>query len=70
MLGSATCCMQVRFVHNVSAFSLHQALKLDSPQNAKLAVMASNIGIPSAPVLRVVSESFSLVSLQQENHHV
>ncbi|XP_077958654.1 colony stimulating factor 3 (granulocyte) a [Gasterosteus aculeatus] len=37
-----------------------EALKLDSPQNAKLAVMASNIGIPSAPVLRVVSESFSL----------
>ncbi|KAM8836057.1 colony stimulating factor 3 (granulocyte) a [Spinachia spinachia] len=37
-----------------------ETLQLNSSQNAKLVVMASNIGIPSAPVLQVVSGSFSL----------
>ncbi|KAF3704568.1 hypothetical protein EXN66_Car020257 [Channa argus] len=37
-----------------------QTLRLDSPETSKLAVMASNIGISSAPVLKVVSEEFTL----------
>ncbi|XP_076616350.1 colony stimulating factor 3 (granulocyte) a isoform X1 [Chaetodon auriga] len=37
-----------------------EALKLNSSENAKLTLMASTIGIPSAPVLRVVSENFTL----------
>lgn len=41
--------------------SAPQALQLSSPENAKLVIMASTIGIPSAPVLRVVSDNFTLV---------
>lgn len=37
-----------------------ETLKLNSSENEKLGVMASNIGIPSAPVLKTLSESFSL----------
>ncbi|XP_039991573.1 colony stimulating factor 3 (granulocyte) a [Xiphias gladius] len=37
-----------------------EALQLNSPENAKLDIMAQNIGIPPAPVLRVVSENFTL----------
>nr|XP_046233275.1 colony stimulating factor 3 (granulocyte) a isoform X2 [Scatophagus argus] len=37
-----------------------EALQLNSSENAKLVTMASMIGIPSAPVLKVVSESFTL----------
>ncbi|XP_075950249.1 colony stimulating factor 3 (granulocyte) a [Anarhichas minor] len=37
-----------------------ETLQLNSSENAKLAYMASTIGIPSAPVLRVVSENFTL----------
>ncbi|XP_026171630.1 colony stimulating factor 3 (granulocyte) a isoform X2 [Mastacembelus armatus] len=35
-------------------------LKLNSSENANLVIMASNIGIPSAPVLKAVSENFTL----------
>ncbi|XP_054455064.1 colony stimulating factor 3 (granulocyte) a [Anoplopoma fimbria] len=37
-----------------------ETLQLNSSENAKLVFMASNIGIPSAPALRVVSENFTL----------
>ncbi|XP_026206532.1 colony stimulating factor 3 (granulocyte) a isoform X1 [Anabas testudineus] len=37
-----------------------QTLQLNSPENSKLATMAANIGIPSAPVLKAVSETFTL----------
>ncbi|XP_040922992.1 colony stimulating factor 3 (granulocyte) a [Toxotes jaculatrix] len=37
-----------------------EALQLNSSDNTKFEIMASNIGIPSAPVLRPVSENFSL----------
>ncbi|KAM7370979.1 hypothetical protein PAMP_010485 [Pampus punctatissimus] len=37
-----------------------ETLQLSSSENAKLGIMASNIGIPSAPVLKVVSENFTL----------
>ncbi|XP_044035637.1 colony stimulating factor 3 (granulocyte) a isoform X2 [Siniperca chuatsi] len=37
-----------------------ETLQLNSSENSKLVIMASNIGIPSAPVLRVVSKNFSL----------
>ncbi|KAK2820205.1 hypothetical protein Q5P01_023164 [Channa striata] len=37
-----------------------QTLRLDSAENSKLATMASIIGIPPAPVLRAVSENFTL----------
>ncbi|XP_070708166.1 colony stimulating factor 3 (granulocyte) a [Pempheris klunzingeri] len=37
-----------------------ETLQLNSSENAKLVIMASNIGIPTAPVLRAVSESFTL----------
>ncbi|XP_073346178.1 colony stimulating factor 3 (granulocyte) a [Pagrus major] len=37
-----------------------QALQLNSSENSKLAMMAKTIGIPSAPVLKAVSESYSL----------
>ncbi|CAK6964107.1 uncharacterized protein LOC128381154 [Scomber scombrus] len=37
-----------------------ETLQLNSSENAKLGIMASNIGILSPPVLRVVSENFSL----------
>ncbi|XP_068439935.1 colony stimulating factor 3 (granulocyte) a isoform X2 [Clinocottus analis] len=37
-----------------------EALQLNSSENAKLVFMASSIGIPSAPVLRAVSENFTL----------
>ncbi|XP_070783762.1 colony stimulating factor 3 (granulocyte) a [Enoplosus armatus] len=37
-----------------------ETLQLNSSDNSKLVIMASNIGIPSAPVLRVVSEDFTL----------
>ncbi|KAJ0060223.1 hypothetical protein NL108_004083, partial [Boleophthalmus pectinirostris] len=35
-------------------------LKLNSPENRNMEIMASDIGIPKAPVLRVVSENCSL----------
>lgn len=41
--------------------SAPQALQLNSSENAKLVIMASTIGIPSAPVLRVVSDNFAPV---------
>ncbi|XP_041819168.1 colony stimulating factor 3 (granulocyte) a [Chelmon rostratus] len=37
-----------------------EALQLSSSENAKLVLMAATIGIPSAPVLRAVSENFTL----------
>ncbi|KAL3051263.1 hypothetical protein OYC64_001516 [Pagothenia borchgrevinki] len=37
-----------------------QTLKLNSSENANFVTMASTIGIPAAPVLKVVSENFSL----------
>lgn len=37
-----------------------ETLKLNSSENEKLGVMASYIGIPSAPVLKTLSESSSL----------
>ncbi|XP_049418788.1 colony stimulating factor 3 (granulocyte) a isoform X2 [Epinephelus fuscoguttatus] len=37
-----------------------ETLQLNSPENSKLVIMASTIGIPSAPVLRAVSENFTL----------
>ncbi|KAF3853420.1 hypothetical protein F7725_014108 [Dissostichus mawsoni] len=37
-----------------------ETLKLNSSENAKFVTMASTIGIPPAPVLKVVSENFSL----------
>ncbi|XP_034414165.1 colony stimulating factor 3 (granulocyte) a isoform X2 [Cyclopterus lumpus] len=37
-----------------------ETLQLNSSENAKLVFMASTIGIPSAPVLRGVSENFTL----------
>ncbi|XP_035514127.1 uncharacterized protein LOC118325522 [Morone saxatilis] len=37
-----------------------EALRLNSSENANLQTMAVNIGIPSAPVLKVVSEHFTL----------
>lgn len=37
-----------------------ETLKLNSSENEKLGVMATNIGIPSAPVLKSLSENFSL----------
>ncbi|XP_008288010.1 colony stimulating factor 3 (granulocyte) a isoform X2 [Stegastes partitus] len=37
-----------------------ETLKLNSSENAKLVIMASTIGIPSAPVIKVVSENSSL----------
>lgn len=50
-------------IHNIFVISPPQTLQLDSPENAKLVIMASTIGIPSAPVLRVVSENFTVVSI-------
>ncbi|KAJ4940079.1 hypothetical protein JOQ06_026389 [Pogonophryne albipinna] len=37
-----------------------ESLKLNSSENANFVTMASTIGIPAAPVLKVVSENFSL----------
>ncbi|XP_058477055.1 colony stimulating factor 3 (granulocyte) a [Solea solea] len=37
-----------------------ETLQLNSPDNAKLEIMAANIGIPAAPVLRALSENFTL----------
>ncbi|XP_034426689.1 colony stimulating factor 3 (granulocyte) a isoform X2 [Hippoglossus hippoglossus] len=37
-----------------------ETLQLDSTENAKLEIMAANIGILPAPVLRAVSENFTL----------
>ncbi|KAK1881228.1 Granulocyte colony-stimulating factor [Dissostichus eleginoides] len=37
-----------------------ETLKLNSSENANFVTMASTIGIPPAPVLKVVSENFSL----------
>ncbi|KAM7381866.1 hypothetical protein PAMA_012630 [Pampus argenteus] len=37
-----------------------ETLQLNSSDNAKLGIMASNIGIPPPPVLKVVSEDFTL----------
>ncbi|XP_033962699.1 colony stimulating factor 3 (granulocyte) a isoform X2 [Pseudochaenichthys georgianus] len=37
-----------------------ETLKLNSSENANFVTMASTIGIPAAPVLKVVSENFSL----------
>lgn len=37
-----------------------ETLKLNSSENEKLGVMATNIGIPSAPVLKTLSGTFSL----------
>ncbi|CAJ1080812.1 colony stimulating factor 3 (granulocyte) a isoform X3 [Xyrichtys novacula] len=37
-----------------------ETLKLNSSENEKLGVMASNIGIPPAPVLKNLSETFTL----------
>ncbi|KAM8728960.1 colony stimulating factor 3 (granulocyte) a isoform 1-T1 [Acanthopagrus schlegelii] len=37
-----------------------QALQLNSTENAKLAMIAKTIGMPSAPVLKAVSESYTL----------
>lgn len=37
-----------------------ETLKLNSSEIAKLATMATNIGFPPAPVLKAVSENFSL----------
>ncbi|MEQ2312671.1 hypothetical protein AMECASPLE_033606 [Ameca splendens] len=37
-----------------------ETLQLNSSENAKLATMASTIGIPRAPVLRAVSKNFTL----------
>ncbi|KAM9715523.1 colony stimulating factor 3 (granulocyte) a [Menidia menidia] len=37
-----------------------ETLKLNSSENAKLVTMASIIGIPPAPVLKAVSENFTL----------
>ena len=48
-------------------FSSPQALQLDSSENAKLGIMALTIGIPSAPVLRVVSENFPGVRISSGN---
>nr|XP_020461810.1 uncharacterized protein LOC109963549 isoform X2 [Monopterus albus]XP_020461811.1 uncharacterized protein LOC109963549 isoform X2 [Monopterus albus] len=43
-----------------------ETLRLDSSENGNLVIMASNIGIPSAPVIKAVSESFTLeASLSQ-----
>ncbi|KAG8009085.1 hypothetical protein GBF38_011692 [Nibea albiflora] len=43
-----------------------EGLKLNSSENAKLVIMAATIGIPSAPVLRPVSDNFSVeTSLSQ-----
>ncbi|KAM4526884.1 colony stimulating factor 3 (granulocyte) a [Fundulus diaphanus] len=39
-----------------------QTLQLTSSENTKLATMASTIGIPPAPLLRAVSENFTLES--------
>ncbi|CAG5908727.1 unnamed protein product [Menidia menidia] len=39
-----------------------ETLKLNSSENAKLVTMASIIGIPPAPVLKAVSENFTLES--------
>ncbi|KAM9838046.1 uncharacterized protein ACBR49_018675 [Aulostomus maculatus] len=39
-----------------------ETLQLNSSENAYLATMASNIRFPSAPVLKVVSENFTLES--------
>lgn len=47
-------------LHHLS-ISVPQALQLNSSENAKLVIMASTIGIPSAPVLRVLSDNFTLV---------
>ncbi|XP_041670936.1 colony stimulating factor 3 (granulocyte) a [Cheilinus undulatus] len=37
-----------------------ETLKLNSSDNENLGVMASNIGIPSAPILKTLSDSFTL----------
>lgn len=39
-----------------------ESLQLNSSENTKLVIMASNIGIPPAPILRVVSENCTLES--------
>ncbi|XP_047465619.1 granulocyte colony-stimulating factor-like [Mugil cephalus] len=45
-----------------------ETLQLNSSENAKLATMASIIGIPPAPVLRVVSENVTLESSLRRMH--
>jgi len=42
---------------------LPQMLQLNSSENVKLVTMASIIGIPPAPVVRAVSENFTLVGV-------
>ncbi|KAM4624455.1 colony stimulating factor 3 (granulocyte) a [Polymixia lowei] len=42
---------------------IHTAtLQINSPENGMFVVMAANIGIPSAPVLKILSENFTLVT--------
>lgn len=48
--------------------SPHQTLQLNSSENGKFALMASTIGIPSAPVVRVVSENISLEDSLKRMH--
>uniref|UniRef100_A0A3B3ZKH9 Colony stimulating factor 3 (granulocyte) a n=2 Tax=Periophthalmus magnuspinnatus TaxID=409849 RepID=A0A3B3ZKH9_9GOBI len=48
-------------ISDVHSSSIHiKTLKLNSTENRKMEIMASNIGIPNAPVLTVVSENFPL----------
>lgn len=50
-------------VCNPISSSLLQSLKLNSSENTKLVIMASTIGIPPAPVLKALSENFTVVSI-------
>uniref|UniRef100_A0A3Q2T8E6 Uncharacterized LOC105919975 n=1 Tax=Fundulus heteroclitus TaxID=8078 RepID=A0A3Q2T8E6_FUNHE len=46
-----------------------QTLQLTSSENTKLATLASTIGIPPAPLLRAVSENFTLESGLRAMHY-
>lgn len=52
--------LQMELHRLTPSFSLKQSFKLNSSENAKLAIMARNIRIPSAPVLQNVSDNFTL----------
>lgn len=60
-----TCLCRLLSIHNISTLSLSppQALQLNSTENERLAMIAKTIGIPSAPVLKAVSENYTLVSI-------
>ncbi|XP_061613351.1 colony stimulating factor 3 (granulocyte) a isoform X1 [Phyllopteryx taeniolatus] len=45
-----------------------ETLKLNSPENAKLDTMASNINFPAAPVFKIASEKVSLESSLKHVH--